>query len=394
MRHQSHLNTAVSIINTYTGSVPLSVFLKQFFSAQKKFGSRDRKQIASLVYGYYRLGRVFGKMPVAERVLTAYFLCESERTDFLAYHRPEWNENIGLPVDEKIALFNHLLDGDVVFPWTNEMSEGIDADAFVRSMLVQPRLFIRIRPGKQKIVRDKLMAAGIAFQDLGEGCLSLANGTAVDRVIETDTEAVIQDRNSQLVLNYLKEAGPGNAGTVSAWDCCAASGGKSILLWDILQGRVHLTVSDIRESIISNLKKRFTAAGIINYRTFIADLTGANAAFNHQIIKSSNHLIICDAPCTGSGTWSRTPEQLYFFEPTQIAVYADRQRKIASNALSALAENGLFIYITCSVFKEENENVVEWLKEKFHLELLKMECLAGYDQQADSMFVAVLQRKS
>lgn len=390
MRHHSHLNTASSIINTYTGSVPLSVFLKQFFSAQKKYGSRDRKQIASLVYGYYRLGKAFIDMSVEERILTACFLCETLPSDFLAFHRPGWNENIRLSLDEKITLLDDGFTADDIFPRTNELSEGIDASAFARSMLVQPRLFIRVRPGRKKTVEEKLAASGIPFGEVTSDCLSLANGTAVDRLIDMDKDAVIQDRNSQLVLNGVRDVISAEGQPISAWDCCAASGGKSILLWDILLGKVSLTVSDIRESIISNLKNRFAIAGIINYKVFVADLTATVPAFNLQ--PSTFNLIICDAPCTGSGTWSRTPEQLYFFDPSQTVEYAERQRKISANAVAALAPGGLFIYITCSVFKEENEKTVQWLLEKFPLELMKMECLAGYEQQADSMFVAVLKR--
>jgi len=404
MRHHSHLNTAASIINTYTGSVTLSVFLKQFFAAQKKYGSRDRKQIASLVYGYYRLGKAFSKMPVEEKILAACFLCDTRPSEFLAFHRPQWNEQIHLLLDEKMALLNGGISAETIFPWTNELSTGIDKQAFALSMLVQPRLFIRIRPGKKENVINKLTAAGIGFDEVSETCLSLPNGTAVDRVISIDEDAVIQDMNSQFVLNGLRDTGYRIPDTgspkskpVSVWDCCAASGGKSIMLWDIMQGRLNLTVSDIRESIISNLKKRFAIAGITGYRSFIADLTVGDPTFNIQHSTFTRpaggfQLVICDAPCTGSGTWSRTPEQLFFFEPEQIAGYAERQRKIAANAVTALAENGLFIYITCSVFKDENENIVEWLMEKFPLELLKMECLKGYDRQADSMFVAILKR--
>ena len=50
---------------------------------------------------------------------------------------------------------------------------------------------------------------------------------------------------------------------------------------------------------------------------------------------------------------------------------------------------GLFFYITCSVFKTENEDVATALIQKFHLQLLQMEYLKGYEMNADTMFVAV-----
>jgi 16S rRNA (cytosine967-C5)-methyltransferase len=103
-------------------------------------------------------------------------------------------------------------------------------------------------------------------------------------------------------------------------------------------------------------------------------------------------LIVCDAPCTGSGTWSRTPENLFFFKTEQIDEYAERQRKIVSNVIPHLQKDGLFIYITCSVFKKENEDVANFIKEQFHLQLLHMELLKGYDKKADCMFVAVFTR--
>ena len=57
-----------------------------------------------------------------------------------------------------------------------------------------------------------------------------------------------------------------------------------------------------------------------------------------------------------------------------------------------LQPEGLFFYITCSVFKKENEDVANYLKEKFHLQLLHMELLKGYDKKADCMFVAVFKK--
>ena len=54
MRFQSYFNTAISLIKTYDGSIPLQHFLKQHFSQHKKHGSKDRKFITHLCYCYYR----------------------------------------------------------------------------------------------------------------------------------------------------------------------------------------------------------------------------------------------------------------------------------------------------------------------------------------------------
>jgi 16S rRNA (cytosine967-C5)-methyltransferase len=72
--------------------------------------------------------------------------------------------------------------------------------------------------------------------------------------------------------------------------------------------------------------------------------------------------------------------------------YAALQKKIVTNALTRLRPGGYFLNITCSVFKKENEETVEFLKEKFHLQLMKMEYLKGYDKKADTMFAALLQQ--
>jgi 16S rRNA (cytosine967-C5)-methyltransferase len=149
--------------------------------------------------------------------------------------------------------------------------------------------------------------------------------------------------------------------------------------------KIDLTVSDVRPSIIHNLKKRFKEAGIKNYYSFVTDLTDSR----FPIPNSNFDLIICDAPCTGSGTWSRTPEQLYFFTKEKINYYADLQKKIVKNAIPHLANNGFFLYITCSVFKKENESVVEFIQKKFRLQLIKQEVFIGYDKQADTMFGAL-----
>lgn len=396
MRQHSYLNSAVKIIEAYDGKEPLPGFLKKKFASDKKYGSKDRKYIASLCYYYYRLGHAMRTVPAEERIMSAAFLCEQQSSEFLRFHKPEWNEWVEKAVSEKLRLLG--IDPHNIFPWLTELSDGTDPDSFCLSFLRQPDLFLRVRPGKNEIVLKKLSEAGIAFQTPADDCIALPNATKLDGIIDPDKEAMVQDYHSQQVLNVLKHPAAGNPQPVSVWDCCAASGGKSLLAYDILDGKISLTVSDIRESILANLKKRFNAAGIKNYHSFIADLQTSSRkppatnlqppTYPERSRRTNFDLIICDAPCTGSGTWSRTPEQLYFFKKEMIKEYADKQKQIVSNVIPHLSANGMFIYITCSVFRQENEEVANFLKEKFHLRLLQMELLKGYNKRADSMFTA------
>jgi 16S rRNA (cytosine967-C5)-methyltransferase len=242
-------------------------------------------------------------------------------------------------------------------------------------------------------VKLKLKNAGIDFKEISHSCLALPNASKIDSVIEPDKEAVIQDYNSQRIGDYLKNYKLQTINhKLKFWDCCAGSGGKSIMAYDI-NPNIELTVSDERESILGNLKKRFEKAGIKKYKTLITDLTSRLPTPNSQF-----QTIICDAPCTGSGTWSRTPEQLYYFDESKIEEYADLQKKIVSKIIPHLESGGTFIYITCSVFRKENEEVVNFIQKKFSLKLEQMELLKGYDNlpagkagKADSMFVALLE---
>jgi 16S rRNA (cytosine967-C5)-methyltransferase len=386
MRYQSYLNTATKIISAYKGEEPLAGYLRKFFAADKKYGSKDRRSVSSLCYNYYRLGKAAPAISIEERILTATFLCEHAFSELLQFFKPEWNEKIGIPLAEKLIITN--INTEDIFPFVSALSEGIDRQQFYFSFFQQPDLFLRIRPGKKTIVENKLRAAVLSYQLIDEDCIALPNASKLNDVIELDKEAIVQDYNSQKVLNSLKSQITNPTSQITSWDCCAASGGKSILLYDILNGQVNLTVSDIRESILANLKKRFSAAGIKNYHSFIADLSVNNTSLEI----CDQQLIICDAPCTGSGTWARTPEQLFYFDWQQIETYANRQLQIVSNVIPHLQEDGFFVYITCSVFKKENEAVVDFIKEKFHLPLLQMELLKGYDKKADSMFVAVFRK--
>lgn len=376
------------MLQRYRGEEPFGSFSKKFFAAKKKYGSRDRKQISHLCYCYFRLGQAVLEIPVEERLLLALFLCSDRQDEMLASLKPEWNEKADHSFEDKCKEAGISLQPADLFPWVTELSEGIDPKSFVSSFLVQPDLFLRVRPGKLAAVQDKLQKANIVFHKLSDSCLRLPNASKIDGVIDLNKEAVVQDYSSQRVGEFLQNFKPGTSNVkLSVWDCCAASGGKSIMLYDS-NNRIDLTVSDVRESILVNLDKRFSEAGIKNYKNFVADLSRPLSA----IPNSPFDLIVADVPCSGSGTWSRTPEQLFYFDKEKINAYAALQQRIVANVLSHLKKDGYFLYITCSVFKKENEEMVGSLQEKFQLELTRMETIKGYDKKADTMFAALLRK--
>ncbi|WP_300602252.1 methyltransferase domain-containing protein [Niabella sp.] len=375
-RYYSYLNSAVKIIGDYKGNEPLAHFLKNYFSREKKFGGKDRKQVAQLCYAYYRLGKSFTDLSFEQRVLLGLRLSSKE---------------IAAPWEELFTIYKvpETFSG-TVFPWKDRLSLHIDPAAFERSFFIQPDLFLRIRPGNEAPVLKKLEQARLPFEKEGDA-LRLPNTAKVSELLSINSEVVIQDLSSQKISSFFKTLKSVNGPQLpvrTIWDCCAASGGKSILAADTL-GTVELTVSDIRPSIIANLKKRFHEAGIKNFRALVADTAKPDTPLSRERFD----LVIADVPCSGSGTWSRTPERLHFFNTEEIRTYATLQRNILNNVTRAVKPGGFLLYITCSVFKAENEDQVAVLQQQ-GWEVMDQQVLKGYTLKADTMFGALLQKKN
>lgn len=150
----------------------------------------------------------------------------------------------------------------------------------------------------------------------------------------------------------------------------------------------NLLVSDIRLSILRNLNERFEHANVkAPKRQKIMDLTT-----DTQSILGDEKFdgIILDVPCSGSGTWGRTPEMIQHFSKEKLDEFTTLQKSIASNVIKHLKKGAPLVYMTCSVYAEENENMVRYLVDQFGLQIEKMELIKGYHNCADSMFAARL----
>jgi 16S rRNA (cytosine967-C5)-methyltransferase len=97
--------------------------------------------------------------------------------------------------------------------------------------------------------------------------------------------------------------------------------------------------------------------------------------------------ILVDAPCSGSGTLGRNPEIKWKLRPDDLADLHGRQVRLLSNALEALAPGGRLVYSTCSLEREENEDVLEQVLGRLPRDMMRR--IPGVDP-GDGFFAAVI----
>jgi 16S rRNA (cytosine967-C5)-methyltransferase len=205
-----------------------------------------------------------------------------------------------------------------------------------------PHTTIRLRtPEAEK----ELAAAGVT---LFPGSL-LSSARRVHSGDITKSEAfrrgrvVIQDEASQLVA-ALVGSGP------RILDCCAAPGGKTLAIADHNPGAA-ITAVELHPHRARLLTKSLTASPA-RIETIVADARDLP-------ISTPYDRVLTDVPCSGTGTLARNPEIKGRLTPEDLTDLHDRQLAILRSALAQVAPGGRLVYSTCSLEREENEEVVE-----------------------------------
>jgi 16S rRNA (cytosine967-C5)-methyltransferase len=171
------------------------------------------------------------------------------------------------------------------------------------------------------------------------------------------------DDGSRLVAELAAAAMPIAAGRAArVWDCCAAPGGKTLMLAMRLNPHLDEPAAEILATDVSAKRLASMVARLRRYayaervQCAVADAS-AVAVGDERDAKFD--LILCDVPCSGTGTLARNPEIRHRLRVEDLARQAARQRAILRGAIARLAAGGRLVYSTCSLEPEENEQVVE-----------------------------------
>jgi 16S rRNA (cytosine967-C5)-methyltransferase len=161
--------------------------------------------------------------------------------------------------------------------------------------------------------------------------------------------ARIQDEGSQLVAELFGASGRQNP---SILDCCAAPGGKTAILAE-RHPHSRLVACDVSCARMERMQAFFKLQSRLSrIECRVADTTQLSAAEQFD-------LVLCDVPCSGTGTLARNPEIKLRLQPTDLLRQQERQIAILRSSLQAVAPGGELLYSTCSLEPEENEQVIQ-----------------------------------
>ena len=142
---------------------------------------------------------------------------------------------------------------------------------------------------------------------------------------------------------------------VRALDLCAAPGGKSTLLANLLPQNSLLVCNEVIRSRASILQENITKWGFPN--TVITN----NDPQKFAALPGFFDLILIDAPCSGEGMFRKDKAAINEWSPQNVQLCAERQRRIVADAWNALRKDGILIYSTCTFNRLENEENVQWI---------------------------------
>jgi len=228
----------------------------------------------------------------------------------------------------------------------------------------------------------RLARAGIEAEPDPVGARSLGLPPGTDpRAALAAAPGIIQDPAASRVVEF---AGPGPGWRVA--DLCAAPGGKGIGMMDLGAMVFAADPSPVRlRRMREALRRLGLPERVVVARAEAPPFRGVD-------------LVLVDAPCTGTGTFSRHPDARWRLEPGAPAAMARVQKKILTGAASAVRPGGLLVYSTCTLEAEENEGVVrsflaecEDFREDGDSEILQI--FPG-DRRTDGAFAARLRKVS
>ncbi|MBM7705361.1 16S rRNA (cytosine967-C5)-methyltransferase [Chryseomicrobium aureum] len=180
--------------------------------------------------------------------------------------------------------------------------------------------------------------------------LHVAGKTAATSALFASGQFTIQDESSMMPAHALQlEKG------MSVLDMCAAPGGKTTHIAQLLANTGHITALDLHENKLKYIHENAERLGFTHISTVAADARQAQEVLEQKQFDR----ILVDAPCSGYGVIRRKPDMKYAKKPQDAERLATIQLAILNEAYSLLSPGGILVYSTCTIEPTENDEVID-----------------------------------
>jgi len=382
----ARLQTAIDLLTGIFASpdTPADQTMNDGLRARRYAGSKDRASISSTVYGVLRrraqidwwLGRAMADPPSARSRALAYTQIDTGLDAKGLAALCDGSDYAPAPLEPREQRVAIELTGvsfdkscqpaatqanipDWLWPlWSESLGDSAVQEAACLTDSGPVDLRVNTLKADRDSVIKELAAAGIdaAPTPVSPVGLRLSERKPLKGLPAfRDGRIEIQDEGSQIAAR-LCDARPG----MKVVDFCAGVGGKSLQLAADLQNKGRIIACDTEKRRLDEAAARLKRAGAFCVERRL--LTSERDSWVKQRATRHNggfDRVLTDVPCTGSGTWRRRPDDRWRLKEDAIDRFNELQYSICDSAARLVRPGGRLIYVTCSLFKQENEAIVQ-----------------------------------
>jgi 16S rRNA (cytosine967-C5)-methyltransferase len=233
--------------------------------------------------------------------------------------------------------------------WTNQFGAA-EAEHFARANnTIAPTAFRIVTADFQEVL-DRLGVAGglVEPSQVAEDAWRVSGASSVLRELAANGQIYLQDEASQLVAQTVNLQ-PGQR----ALDLCAAPGGKTTLMAQRAGSSALIVAADRSAKRLETIRRTSGSHNLSSIKSLLLDAT-EQLPFEDKTFDR----VLVDAPCSGTGTLRRNPEIRWRISEDTIYTLAAQQKLFLKQAARVLKPGGQLVYSTCSVERDENEDVI------------------------------------
>ena len=374
--------------------------LNKLLKQNKRWGSRDRRQISEAILDcirwkrtYEYLGSFTSKSKNYYWGLLGIWLLKK------GFIFPDWDQlsrlkdvRISLPLNQKTTTRKIRVS---IPDWLDELGiEYFDETTWekeIHALNSNAPLVLRCNTLKQETLklqnhlkRDFKIEA-YRYNEIPEALIIEKHQKLNQNPLFLKGFFEIQDANSQRVSRWI-DPQQGNL----IVDSCAGSGGKSLHLAALMKNNGRIFALDTRPKKLDQLHKRALRNGVTNIQTFMADNTEFYIKYKGVI-----DAVLIDAPCSGLGVIKRNPAAKWQMNPKKIGELEKLQIDILIKNSTLVKKDGILVYATCSIFPNENQlQIIHFLKSKEgkRFKLVKDQTYLANETGFDGFYIAKLKK--